>query len=75
MSKEGCLVTARALFEKFYPFVVGFREKYEKEPKGMQWEFFEDLSYILLDIQDRDVLDLPERLARRKRWREALLKN
>jgi hypothetical protein len=63
------------LWEKFYPVVLGFREKYEKEPKGMQWEFFEDLAYVLRDLHDRDVVDLSLRLARRKKWRESLIKN
>lgn len=63
------------LFEKFYPVVIGFRDRYEKEPKGMQWEFFEDLSYILRDLHGRDVVDFSARLARRKQQREALMMN
>ena len=39
----------------------------------MQWEFFEDLAYVLRDLHDRDVVDLSLRLARRKKRREALI--
>jgi len=60
------------LWEKLEPILIRYREELEAPPKGMQWEWFEDLYYVLKDVREKDVKDLDDRIARRKMQRKAL---
>ena len=63
------------VWEKFEPIIVEYRNRVESPPKGMQWEWFEDLYYTLKEVREVDVKELEVRLSEREvRRRELGLK-
>jgi len=56
-----------ALWTKFEPIIREYRSREEPEPKGMVFEWFEDLVAVLRQERDRDRALFPERQARRER--------
>jgi len=59
-------------WEKIEPYMDGYRENIEPGLKGQWGEWFEDLTYALREESEKDRIDLAERLARKKKLREAL---
>jgi len=62
----------RQLWDKFEPITMEYRRRYETPPKGMWWEWFEELVITLKETREIDIQSFDERLAQRKRRRGAL---
>jgi hypothetical protein len=62
----------RQLWDKFESITMEYRRRFETPPKGMWWEWFEDLVITLKETREIDIQSFDERLARRKHRREAL---
>lgn len=63
------------VWEKFEPIIIEYRNRVESPPKGMQWEWFEDLYYTLKEVREVDLKELEVRLSEREvRRRELGLK-
>jgi hypothetical protein len=60
------------LWDKFEPIIMEWRRRFENPPKGMFLEWFEDLVIALREVREIDIQNFDERLAQRKRRREAL---
>lgn len=58
------------LWEKIEPVVEGYRERFETPPKGMMFEWYEDLTYRLRDERERDVQAFAVRSAQRAETRK-----
>jgi len=59
-------------WDKFEPVVFEYRKRFESPPKGRLYEFIEDLNITMRETRETDIQNFDERLARRKRRREAL---
>jgi len=57
------------LWEKIEPVVLEYRERYETPPKGMMYEFFEDLYFSMRDLREKDRMDFAHRLEKREKKR------
>ena len=56
-------------WEKFEPIADYYRINYESGVKGMQWEYFEDFAYALMDVRDIDRDKFNQRYQKRKQKR------
>jgi len=61
-----------SLWDKFEPIHMEYRRRFHNPPKGMWLEWFEDLVITLRETREIDIQNFDERLAQRKRRREAL---
>ena len=60
------------IWDKFEPVIFEYRRRFESPPKGRLYEFIEDLNITMRETRETDTRNFDERLARRKRRREAL---
>ena len=60
------------LWDKYEEIIDCLRINWEDPPKGMFFEYFEDLVYMLRDVRVGDIRDLDNRLRRRRILRQKL---
>jgi hypothetical protein len=59
------------LWDKYENIIDEYRIRCEPPPVGGQWEWFEDMTYVLRKVREEDLKDFDDRLARRKKFRTA----